>query len=772
MKFLYRSLLTIFAVLFATLNASAQSVGLVMSGGGAKGIAHIGVIKALEENEIPIDYVTGTSMGAIVGAFYAMGMTPEEMMEVVKSSQFENWSTGIISKDQQFYFRKSEPSPKFASINLSVGEGQKKLSTNFLPSSLINPTPMNYGFLQLFSSYTAQSGGNFNNLFVPFRCVASDVYNKKAIIFKDGDLSDAVRASMTFPFVFKPIEKDSILLYDGGIYNNFPIDVMREDFAPDFIIGSKVAGNPTNPKSGDLMSQIDAMVMQNTDYNVDEEEGVLISFKLDTIIGLLDFHKADIIYSIGYEKGLAMADSIKGRITRRVPESAKAMQRADWKCKTPELLFSDIVVNGGNNSQQSFIRKQFEVEKDSSDVIHIKGIENAYYKLMSDNKISDMIPHAVYNDTSGLFTLVLDAKFKDKFEFGLGAYISSGNTNMMYLEAKYKTLSLYSMDVDLNGYIGKSYNSGMASVKFELPSKLPIYLKIMGVFSKKKYYDSERLFVQKETPTFISNQEAYAKFKIGLPFLTSSKAEISLGYGYLTDTFYPSNVVDYANTPNDVNNHSMFMGSAKFEHNTLNNLMYPWRGKMISIVGEFISDKEMYRPGGESEIKDEKRHSWLVMHAKASKYFNPNRHFGIGILGDLLLSTKNFNSTYTATIVQAPAFTPTPHSKTVFNEAFRANQYVAVGIVPIWHIIKNLQLRGDFYCFAPLFKIEQSADDRNKAVYGQFMRNPEFLGEITIAYNLPFASISMFTNYYSYPKKNWNFGISFGILMYNPKFKE
>ena len=67
---------------------------------------------------------------------------------------------------------------------------------------------------------------------------------------------------MTFPFVFKPIEKDSILLYDGGIYNNFPIDVMREDFAPDFIIGSKVAGNPTNPKDGDLMSQIDAMVMQ------------------------------------------------------------------------------------------------------------------------------------------------------------------------------------------------------------------------------------------------------------------------------------------------------------------------------------------------------------------------------------------------------------------------------------------------------------------------------------------------------------------------------
>ena len=743
-----------------------------MSGGGAKGIAHIGVIKALEENEIPIDYVTGTSMGAIVGAFYAMGYTTEEMMTVVKSQQFESWSTGTISRDLQFYFRKGDPSPRFASINLGSGDGQKKISTNFLPSSLINPTPMNYGFLQLFSSYTAQSGGNFDKLFVPYRCVASDVFNKKAVIFKDGDLGDAVRASMTFPFVFKPIEKDSILLYDGGIYNNFPIDVMREDFAPDFIIGSKVAGNPTNPKDGDLMSQIDAMVMQKTDYNVNENEGVLISFTLDTIIGLLDFHKADMIYEIGYKKGLEMADSIKTRVSRRIPEYAKTIQRAQWKSKTPELVFSDIVVNGGNNSQQSFIRKQFEVEEDSSDVIHIKGIENAYYKLMSDNKISDMIPHAVYNDTTGLFTLVLDAKLKDKFEFGLGAFISSGNTNMMYLDAKYKTLSLYSLDVDLNGYIGRSYNSGMASVKFELPSKLPIYLKIMGVFSRKKYYESERLFVQKETPTFISNQEAFAKLKIGLPFLTSSKAEISVGYGYLTDTFYPSNVVDYANTPNDVSNYSFIMSSAKFEHNTLNNLMYPWRGKMVSILGELVTGKEMYKPGGESEVKSEKLHSWLVMHAKATKYFNPNKHFGIGILGDILLSTKNFNSTYTATIVQAPAFTPTPHSKTVFNEAFRANQFVAVGVIPIWHIIKNLQLRGDFYCFTPMFKIEQSPNNFDKAAYGKFMRNPEFMGEITVAYNLPFASLSAFANYYSYPKKNWNFGINFGILMYNPKFVE
>ena len=266
MSFVRNSIIILTTLLLISSSAFSQSVGLVMSGGGAKGIAHIGVIKALEENEIPIDYITGTSMGAIVGALYAMGYTPEDMLEIVKSTQFESWSTGKIESKHQFYFRKGDPSPRFAAISINIGDKNKKIIPQFLPSSLINPVPMNYGFLQLFSAYTAQSGGNFDNLFVPFRCVASDVYNKTAVIFKDGDLGDAVRASMTFPFVFKPIEKDSILLYDGGIYNNFPVDVMRNDFAPDFIIGCKVAGNPSKPKDGDIMAQIDAMVMQKTDY--------------------------------------------------------------------------------------------------------------------------------------------------------------------------------------------------------------------------------------------------------------------------------------------------------------------------------------------------------------------------------------------------------------------------------------------------------------------------------------------------------------------------
>lgn len=137
-------------------------------------------------------------------------------------------------------------------------------------------------------------------MFVPFRAVASDVYHKRPVIFEKGDLGDAVRASMSFPFVFKPIEIDSVLLYDGGIYNNFPIDVMKKDFNPDIIIGSNVSSNPEKPKEDNLMAQIENMVMQKTDYKIKEEDGILIDFNLKEY-NLLDFPKADQIFKTGYE---------------------------------------------------------------------------------------------------------------------------------------------------------------------------------------------------------------------------------------------------------------------------------------------------------------------------------------------------------------------------------------------------------------------------------------------------------------------------------------
>ena len=218
-------------------SARDGKVGLVLSGGGAKGIAHIGVIQALEENDIPIDYITGTSMGAIVGGLYASGFTPAEMLELLASPGFAGWSTGQIDPNRLYYFQSEPQNPSMIKINF--GKDSTRF-TSVLPVSLINPIPMNMAFLDIFSRYTAQCGGDFDRLFVPLRTVTSDVYAKHKVVLSKGSLADAVRMSMSFPMVFEPIDLDGVPMYDGGIYDNFPVDVMVEDFNPSALVGVDV----------------------------------------------------------------------------------------------------------------------------------------------------------------------------------------------------------------------------------------------------------------------------------------------------------------------------------------------------------------------------------------------------------------------------------------------------------------------------------------------------------------------------------------------------
>ena len=220
-----KALVLITFLLLLPMWVQAQKVGLVLSGGGAKGLTHIGIIRALEENNIPIDYITGTSMGAIVGSLYAMGYSPDDMEALLKSEDFKRWYSGEVEEEYMYYFKKNLPTPEFLNIRLSFRDSLK-IKPQFLPSSVVDPVQMNLVFIDLYARATAACGGDFDKLFIPFRCVASDVYNKKQLVMKRGDLGDAVRASMSFPFMFKPIEIDSVLAYDGGIYNNFPTDVM------------------------------------------------------------------------------------------------------------------------------------------------------------------------------------------------------------------------------------------------------------------------------------------------------------------------------------------------------------------------------------------------------------------------------------------------------------------------------------------------------------------------------------------------------------------
>ena len=748
--------------------AQAQKVGLVLSGGGAKGMTHIGIIRALEENNIPIDYITGTSMGAIIGSLYAMGYSPDDMEALLRSEDFKRWYSGQVEPKYGYYFKQNRPTPEFFNIRFSFKDSLH-IKPQILPTSMVNPIQMNLVFVELFARATAACNGDFNRLFVPFRCIASDVYNKRPLIMRKGDLGDAVRASMSFPFVFKPIEIDSVLAYDGGIYNNFPTDIMREDFRPGVIIGSVVAANPSKPKENDLMSQLENMIMQKTDYTLPDSLGIIMTFKYDDV-SLLDFDRLQELHDIGYNRTISLMDSIKGRIHRRVNAENVRLRRLVYRSNLPQFRFRDIYIEGANPQQQAYIKKEFHDE--DHEVFTYEDLKRGYFRLLSDNMISEIIPHAVYDTESDLYSLHLKVKMEDNFSVRMGGSVSTTSSNQIYLGLGYQNLNYYSKEITLDGQIGKVYNNAQLMAKIDLPTRIPTSYRLIASLSTFDYYKKDKLFSKNDKPSFNSKDERFVKLMVALPFLANKRAEISIGYGKLQDNYFQSSVINFHKDRSDKSTYNLLGGAIGFYGSTLNARQYATKGYFEKLVAQVFSGKERFIPGNptETSVTTKDRQSWLQISYMKYAYHTMSPKFTLGWMAEMLYSSKNFSENYTATMLQAADFSPTPHSKLMYNEAFRANQFLAAGVKPIFVLNDMFQFRSEFYGFMPIFPIKKNA--LNKAYYGKAFSRFEYMGEISVICQLPFGAISAYVNHYSSPKKEWNVGLTLGWQLFNYRFIE
>lgn len=762
-----RILLFLLFCLYLLSIVQAQKVGLVLSGGGAKGMTHIGIIRALEENNIPIDYIAGTSMGAIIGSLYAMGYSPDDMEALLRSPDFKRWYSGKVEPKYEYYFKKNRPTPEFFNIRFAFRDSMH-LKPQILPTSMVNPIQMNLVFVELFARATASCDGDFNRLFVPFRCIASDVYNKKPLIMRKGDLGDAVRASMSFPFVFKPIEIDSVLAYDGGIYNNFPTDVMREDFRPDIIIGSVVAANPSKPKENDLMSQIENMVMQKTDYSLPDSLGIVMNFKYDEV-NLLDFDRLQELHDIGYNRTISLMDSIKNRIHRRVNADNIRLRRLVYRSNLPQLRFRDIHIEGANEQQQVYIKKEFHDE--DHEVFTYEELKRGYFRLLADNMISEIIPHAVYKPESDLYELHLKVKMENNLSVRMGGSVSTTSSNQIYLGLGYQNLNYYSKEITFDGQLGKVYNNAQLMAKIDLPTRIPTSYRFIASISTFDYYKKDKLFSKNDKPSFNSKDERFVKLMVALPFLSNKRAEFSIGYGVLEDNYFQSNVINFDEDRSDKSTYKLLGGAIGFYGSTYNVRQYATRGYYEKLVAQVFTGKEKFRPGNPKELTSTKeRQSWLQISYMKDAYHSMSPKFTLGWMAEMLYSSKNFSENYTATMMQAAEFAPTPHSKLMYNEAFRANQFLAAGIKPIFIFNDMFQFRTEFYGFMPVFPIEKNA--LNKAFYGKAFSKFEYMGEISVICQLPFGTISAYVNHYSSPKKEWNVGLTIGWQLFNYRFIE
>ena len=227
-----------------TIRPPRLKVGVVLGGGGAKGASHIGVLKYIEDMGIPVDYVAGTSMGSIIGGLYALGYSPDELTHLIADMRWSEYIGNKIDRSMM----SEEARLRNATMVLNVPFSLESLfdrdaNTSFisqLPSAYVNNSSLINLFNNLCVGY--QEEMDFNDLPIPFACVATDMITGDEVVLRSGSVPAAMRASMAIPGLFSPVAIGDKLLVDGGLVNNFPADVLR-DMGADIIIGVEVTSN-------------------------------------------------------------------------------------------------------------------------------------------------------------------------------------------------------------------------------------------------------------------------------------------------------------------------------------------------------------------------------------------------------------------------------------------------------------------------------------------------------------------------------------------------
>ena len=456
-------ILVLLPVLFLALPALAQErkkVGVVLSGGGAKGVAPIQALKVIEEAGIPIDYIVGTSMGSIIGGLYSIGYTPQQLDSMVRK---QDWM--FLLSDRV----------KRSAMSLNEREKSEKYVFSF-PFTKSPKDAVSGGIIKgqnlanLFTELTVgyHDSVDFNKLPIPFACVSQNIVNGEQIVFHNGILATAMRASMAIPGVFTPVRKDSMILIDGGMINNYPVDVARS-MGADIIIGVDVQNNLKGidklNSAPDILSQIIDLTTKNnhqsnvgltdTYIKVNVEGYSSASFTPAAIDSLM--HRGEVAARKQWASLLALKKKI-GIADTFVPQShgPYTMFSKDRTLHVKEITFSDVEEN-----DKKWLMKKCKLQENSR--ISMRQIEQALFILRGNQSYSN----ASYTLTDTPEGYKLNFLLEKKYEktINVGIRFDSEEIASLLINATAQLKTHIPSKVSVTGRLGKRY---MARVDYTL----------------------------------------------------------------------------------------------------------------------------------------------------------------------------------------------------------------------------------------------------------------------------------------------------------------
>lgn len=755
---------TLFVLLITVIGVHAQRVGLVLSGGGATGLAHIGVMKALEENGIPIDYITGSSMGALVGGLYAAGYSPVQIDSLFHTELFQTMAEGGIEPEFQYYFKQDAPDASLISLKVDLDT----LLQYSLPTNLREPTLMDFEQMTMLGSASAIAGYDLDYLFVPFRCVASDLTDQRSMVFSKGDLAQVIRASMSYPFYFKPIRIDGHLMMDGGLYNNFPSDVMYADFLPDFIIGSNVSGNSAPPSEDDLLGQLRAMMQERTAYRIQCENGLILEPKTGN--SLFDFSNPSDAIAAGYAEAIRRMPEILAHVHRRVAPHELEARRRQFKGRMPAMVFGELRVHGLTRAQTRFVDRSLDRRNETLTPTTLKP---KYFRLVADRNIARLYPKATWVPERQRFDLDLYVNREKNLQVLFGGMFSSRPINTGMVGLRYNIFDRSSASIEALSYFGKFYAAGQLKLRAYLSTRAPMYVEPVFTLHRWDHFRSFSTFFDEVKPSFIVTREVFGGLNVGLGLGNKGLLRYDFRIAETLDRYYQSLEFTGQDT-SDATTFSHFTTGLMAERNTLNRKQHPNAGVSLAASLRYVNGNEYTDPGsldshGATNYKA--HHDWAVAKMTVDKYFLPRGVFKFGVLIEGVFSTMPAFQNYTASVIRSPAFQPTPESKTYFIDRFRAPKYAAGGVRMIMAVARNkFDLRLEGYVFQPYEPFDRTSS--NAAGFVAAFTDRHYLGSGSLIYQSPLGPLWFNMSYIDGLREPWAWSLNFGYILFNQKAQE
>ncbi len=601
------------------------SVGLVLSGGGARGIAHLGVIKVMEEAGLRPDCITGVSMGSIIGGLYSLGYSADSLHKLLKSINWNLILSNKIPENKLIFQEKSHFYNSIFSFPISFRNVR-------LPSGLINGQQVEntLGFY----AWPAADINEFAKLPIPFMCVATDIINYEKVDLKTGYLSDAIRASFSVPSIFTPLKIDTLLLLDGGLIRNFAASEIK-DMGADIVIGSYVGFNAYKEDKlqsvSGIMEQI-AMFRSLVDFKEERKlVDVLIEPKTDDL-SVFEFKNVDSLIQRGYEAALPYKEYFK--------KLADSLNMIDPQKPLENILnkqsykFDKIEINGNKSYSDLQILGVLDIhpmEKVDKYLLSDR-IELLYGKAWFDKVKYRVVPR---NDS---LVLAIDCTEKPQAMLYGSVHYDNSLKSGLILGISVKNLLTQRSDINLNSFIGEYFRIAANSIqfidrnqKFGLSANfyadntlLPM-LELRGghgdVISR-NFTPGLSITNRIGLNNMMSISTDYENLNLILHYISDAHLK-SLSYNYITSTFrYQLNSVDSKNFP---------------ERGIRLNLSAS-TSRLISAGIRTDSSKVVFRSSDNSDFSFAR---FFTIYGNYEQYFSNGRRLTFGIGGKILYITDS-----------------------------------------------------------------------------------------------------------------------------------